>query len=150
MWYGLLADLVVAFHLAYVCTVVFGFVAILLGAALGWRWVRNRWFRCAHLTMITIVALEALAGFTCPLTTLEDRLRERAGQASAGGTFVGRLLHDLMFPPLPEWAFTILYVCFAALVLATFWLAPVRWRPGPRAERRGAAGAGSGTPPGAQ
>jgi hypothetical protein len=127
----LLADLVVGVHLAYVCTVVFGFVAILLGAALGWQWVRNRWFRCTHLTMIAVVALEALTHVNCPLTDLEDWLRARAGQPPSGETFIGRLMHDLMFYQAPEWVFTLVYVGFALLVLSTFWLAPVRWRPAP-------------------
>jgi hypothetical protein len=141
MWYGLLADVVVAVHLAYVCVVVFGFVAILVGAALRWRWVRNPWFRCIHLTMIGIVALEAILHITCPLTDLEDWLRTQAGQPLSGETFIGRLMHDLMFYQAPEWVFTVAYISFAFLVLSTFWLAPVRWRrPPPQAAGGGEVG----------
>jgi hypothetical protein len=132
--YGYLADLIVAFHVGYVAFVVLGLVAILLGAALRWRWVRNPYFRCVHLAMIVIVALEAALGWVCPLTRWETELRALAGQESAEGSFMGRLLHRLIFLQLPEWAFTPLHIGFALLVLATFWLAPVRWRrprPGP-------------------
>ena len=43
--YRFLADAVLAVHFAYVAFVVLGMAAILLGIALGWRWVRNFWFR---------------------------------------------------------------------------------------------------------
>ena len=44
----LLADVVLVLHFAYVLFVVGGLVAIWLGCALGWRWVRN--FRGANAT----------------------------------------------------------------------------------------------------
>src|SRR5262249_11268514 len=68
MVYGLLADLIVAIHVGYVGVVVFGLLAILIGGPLGWRWVRNPWFRVIHLLMILIVATEAIWDITCPLT----------------------------------------------------------------------------------
>jgi hypothetical protein len=130
MWYGLLADVVVAFHLCYVCFVVFGQLAIFLGMFLRWNWIRNFWFRVVHLTMITVVAVEAILNISCPLTTWEARLRELAGEEAAEGTFVGRLLDKVVFYNFPAWAFTTLYIGFALLVAASFWLAPPRppWR----------------------
>ena len=62
LWAEMLADLIVVFHAAYVSFVVFGLVAILIGAVLRWRWVRNFWFRVIHLTAIGIVVAEALFG----------------------------------------------------------------------------------------
>jgi hypothetical protein len=44
------------------------------------------------------------------------------------GTFIGRFMHDLIFYDFPPWVFTTAYVGFAAVVLATFVLAPPRWR----------------------
>src|SRR5438105_4588131 len=44
------------------------------------------------------------------------------------GTFIGDLLHNLIFVQAPAWAFTAGYVAFAAVVLATFVLAPPRRR----------------------
>src|SRR5262245_18139452 len=131
MWRGYLADLIVAFHSAYVGYVVFGFLAILVGAALGWKWVGNRWFRCSHLVMITIVAVEAIFGWECPLTTWEAQLRQAAGQQVSDGTFMGRLMHHLIFiDSVPPWVLHWGYIAFALLVAATFWFAPVRWRGG--------------------
>src|SRR5438445_8674511 len=78
--YGLWADLLVAVHVAYVSFIVLGQIAIVAGVLRGWDWVRNPWFRYAHLLAIVIVAAEALAGIDCPLTAWEDELRALAGQ----------------------------------------------------------------------
>jgi hypothetical protein len=128
MPYGLFADLVEGIHVVYVSVVVLGFAAILLGGIFGWQWVRNRWFRSIHLLMIAVVALQAVFNLDCPLTVWGDQLRILAGRQVAGGTFVGRLMHDLIHFDAPRWVFDISYILFAAIVLGSFWLVPVRWR----------------------
>jgi len=128
MGYGLLADLVVAVHVAYVSFVVLGQLAILIGILARWEWIRNRWFRIAHLVAILIVAVEAVLDVTCPLTDWEDRLRRLAGQTGNQGDFLGHWLHELIFYDFPPWVFTTAYLGFAALVLATFVIAPPNWR----------------------
>ena len=130
MFYGWLADLLAAAHVGYVLFVVFGLLAIYLGRLLGLRWVHNRWFRSIHFLMIAIVAFEAVFNFDCPLTTWEGDLRRLAGEAALEGSFVERMLHALLFPDLPTWAFPVLHIGFAVIVLSTFWLVPVRWRQG--------------------
>jgi hypothetical protein len=128
MGYGILADAMVAIHVAYVGYVVFGQLAIWLGLGLRWQWVRNPWFRWTHLIMIVIVAGEALLDITCPLTRWEGDLRQLAGQATSGESFMGRLLHNLIFVNWPSWFLNGLHVGFALLVLGTFVLAPPRQR----------------------
>jgi len=123
-----LADLIVAVHVGYVAFVVIGQILILVGIWRHWRWVRNRWFRTIHLLAILIVAGEALFNVTCPLTAWEAALRERAGETVQQGTFVGQLLHKLIFYDAPDWLFNVSYVLFAALVALTFWLAPPNWK----------------------
>ncbi len=127
-FYRITADMTVTLHLAYVAFVVLGLVAILAGYFGSWGWVRNRWFRGIHLAMILIVVVEAWAGVVCPLTTLEQALRERAGETTYAGSFVANAVHDLLFFDLPEWGFTLIYTAFGSLVLLTFWLVPVEWR----------------------
>ncbi|MFO0809991.1 MAG: DUF2784 domain-containing protein [Gemmataceae bacterium] len=127
-WRALLADVVVAIHVGYVAFVVFGQLGILVGLWRGWRWVRNLWFRLAHLLAILIVAGESLLDIPCPLTVWEHQLRVAAGQSSSGESFVGRLLHSLIFVTAPAWAFTATYIAFAMTVLATFAMAPPRRR----------------------
>jgi hypothetical protein len=80
MLWRVMADIVVAVHATYVAIVVVGLAAILIGSAAQWRWVRNFYFRAAHLAMILLVCAEALFGTTCPLTRLENTLREGAAR----------------------------------------------------------------------
>lgn len=129
MIYALFADLLAAIHLGFIAFVVGGLVAILIGAALRWRWVRNRWFRVGHLLAIVFVALESVVGMICPLTEWEYQLRNRAGQiVEEDISFVGRLVRDMLFYEFPTWVFTTAYVSFALLVLATLVLVPPHWR----------------------
>jgi hypothetical protein len=123
-FYGLLADGVVAAHVAYVSFVVVGQLLIWLGWALGWGFARNRWFRSLHLVAIAIVVFEALFGIDCPLTVWEYELRLAAGQEVSAATFMGRLLHRLLFYDAPAYVFTIGYCIAAALILGTFVLFP--------------------------
>jgi hypothetical protein len=131
-YYRLLADLVFIVHLAYIAVVVFGLLAILIGFALRWNWVRNRWFRGIHLAMIGIVVTQSLLGITCPLTTLEFALREKIGQTVFEGTSLLDRAHWLIFYDGPPWAFTLSYCVFGSLVLATIFLVPPRWSGKPK------------------
>ena len=72
--YHLEADLVVVIHAAYIAFVLLGFILIIVGFAMNWRWVHNMYFRAVQLAAILLVRLEALFGVPVPLTILEDRL----------------------------------------------------------------------------
>jgi hypothetical protein len=120
MLYSLLADAVVAIHVVYVSYVLLGQLAIWLGLFCRSHWVRNPWFRWTHLVMMSIVGIEAIFDVTCPLTTLEDSLRESAGDQSAEGSFVGRLLHDLIFVDASPSTLAVLHITFALVVIGTF------------------------------
>jgi hypothetical protein len=142
---GFWADVIVVLHVAYVSFVLFGLLAILIGAACGWRWVRNPWFRALHLLAIGIVVFEALYSIECPLTTWEHKLRVAANETVSDASFMGRLFHNLLFYDLRPETFTKIYVVFGLLVLSTFFLAPPRrpqWLRLP--QRRPPAGAGTG------
>lgn len=128
MGYGLIGDAIVALRVAYVSYVVFGQLLIWLGLALRWRWVRNPWFRWTHLIAIVIIGGEGVLDIECPLTRWERYFRALAGQTASGESFVGRLLHNLIFVDWPPWVINSLHVAFALVVLATFALAPPRWR----------------------
>ncbi|MFL5330176.1 MAG: DUF2784 domain-containing protein [Gemmataceae bacterium] len=123
-----LADLIVAIHVGYVSFVVVGLVLIWLGHWIGWHWIGNRWFRSLHLIAILIVAGEAVGGIACPLTVWEEKLRQQSAQPITGDTFVGRLLHGLIFFDLSPATFTIIYVAFAAVIGLSILAVPVRWR----------------------
>jgi len=125
--YNYLADAVVILHAAYIGFVIFGLLAILVGVVFRWKWVRNFWFRAIHFLTILIVVVQALAGVMCPLTTLENHLREKGGSEVYTGSFVGHCLDELIFVEAPSWVLTICYCAFGALVLATLVLFPPRW-----------------------
>ncbi|MFC0401267.1 DUF2784 domain-containing protein [Paraburkholderia rhizosphaerae] len=116
-----LADTVLVVHAAIVLFIVGGLVAIWLGALFNWPWVRGRVFRGVHLAAIGVVALLALSGIACPLTVLEDCLRNDAG-ATEG--FIQRWVGRMLYYELPAWVFTVAYVAFAALVALTWRLVP--------------------------
>ena len=100
-WARIAADLIVVFHMSYVSFVVFGMAAIAVGLWLGRAWARNFWFRVLHLAAIVVVAVQALAGRTCPLTLLENHLRQIAGQETYPGAFIGYWAHRLIFFDAP-------------------------------------------------
>jgi hypothetical protein len=80
-----------------------------------------------HLIAIAIVAVEAAFNYTCPLTTLEYYLRERAGQQPSAESFIGRLMQSFIVHDWPPWVFNVSHIAFGLLVLLTFVLARPRW-----------------------
>ena len=120
------ADLLTVIHAGYLAFVVMGFVAILVGWAGQWNWVRRPYFRAGHLAMILFVCCEALRGATCPLTVWENALRARGGEFGYSRDFVGYWLDWLIFYEAPDWVFTAVYLTFGASVLLAFWFVPVR------------------------
>jgi len=122
------ADIIAVAHLAFVLFIVGGLASIWIGAASGWSWVRNFWFRIAHLAAILFVAGEATLGIWCPLTVWEYALR---GSARGEKGFIAHWVHRILYYSLPEWVFTASYLAFALVVAATWWLV----RPVPRGKQ---------------
>src|SRR3989442_14900519 len=54
----MVADLLLGIHFAIAAFIVGGLVLVWAGAARGWGWVRNPWFRYLHLAAIACVAAE--------------------------------------------------------------------------------------------
>jgi len=125
--YGFCADFIVGTHVAYVGYVVIGQLLILAGWLLGWKWVRNFWFRASHFVMMAVVVFEEIADITCPLSVWERHFRTLADQPINGETFMGRLLHSLIFYDAPKYVFTVGYLSFGAIVLATLLFCRPRW-----------------------
>lgn len=53
----------------------------------------------AHVPAVVYGALVEFAGFTCPLTLLENDLRRRAGEAGYRGGFIAHYLIKVIYPP---------------------------------------------------
>ncbi len=88
MIFSLLADVVLVVHLTFI-------VFVLAGGLLALRWKRAIWF---HLPAAVWGVLIEVAGWICPLTPLENRLRAKAGELGFQGTFVERYLLPLVYP----------------------------------------------------
>ena len=126
-FYLALADLTLIVHAAFVAFVIVGLLLIWIGRLRHWVFVRNIWFRLAHLAAIGVVAAESLAGFVCPLTTWEDKLRLLAGgEVRYQGSFIQHWLHQVMFFDLNEKVFTVAYAAFFLAVALSLWLVPPR------------------------
>jgi hypothetical protein len=117
----LLADFVLILHFAVALFIIAGMLCTWIGARLGWHWVRNFWFRAAHLSAIIFVAAQTLLGGICPLTVLEDGLR---GHASTNG-FIERWVGRWLYYDFPPWVFAASYIGCAALAALTWrWVPP--------------------------
>ena len=129
--YLFIADVLLITHVIFVAFVVGGLLAIIAGGLFSWPWVRNPWFRLAHILSIAVVVVQSWAGIICPLTTWEMAVRARANGATYGGAFISHWLNKLLYYQLPEWVFVVAYSAFGALVLYTWY----RVRPRPFGRR---------------
>jgi len=84
----LAADAVLLLHLGFI-------VFVALGVLLVFRW---RWVACLHIPCAVWGALIELAGWVCPLTPLENRLRVAAGSSGYGGGFIDHYITSIVYP----------------------------------------------------
>ena len=84
----LLADLVVLLHLAFVLFVVLGGLLVLRRRRIAWL----------HVPAFVWAAAIEFGGWVCPLTPLENRLREQSGAGGYAGGFVERYLIPVLYP----------------------------------------------------
>lgn len=122
-----LSQAILAAHLVVIVFNVAGLVAIPLGAGLGWRWVRVRWWRVLHIASWAVVALQATLGRACFLTLWQDELT-----GVSEPPLIMRVVNGLIYWPLPMWVFTAIYLTLFGLVIALWWLV----RPAERAGRQ--------------
>jgi hypothetical protein len=118
-----LANTVLVLHALIVLFIVGGLIAIWTGAWLRRDEVRNRVFRIAHLTAIGVVAILAVLDVPCPLTVLEDWLRN--GSVSPQG-FVQRWVSYWLYYNLPGWVFAMGYAVFLLVAAVTWFRIPPR------------------------
>jgi hypothetical protein len=122
--YQVLANLVLATHIAIVAFVILGLVLVIVGNLCRWNWVNKLWFRILHLGAIAVVVAESWLDITCPLTTLEMWLREQANEQIYSGGFIEHWMQDLLYYDAPPWVFVLCYSLFGVFVLASWWIFP--------------------------
>lgn len=88
MWYSWLADLILCMHAGFVLFVILGGLLVLK-----WRWIA--WL---HLPAAVWGATVEFSGWVCPLTPLENWLREQAGETGYRSDFVAYYLLPILYP----------------------------------------------------
>ncbi|TAL88966.1 MAG: DUF2784 domain-containing protein [Candidimonas sp.] len=88
MPYKILADAVLVAHALFVVFVVFGGLLVLL----------KRWLVYLHLPALAWGATVIAMGWICPLTPLENTLRQMAGQENYNGGFIEHYLLPVIYP----------------------------------------------------
>jgi Protein of Unknown function (DUF2784) len=84
----MLADLIVVIHSLFVLFVIFGGLLLL-------RWPRLMYL---HLPAVLWGAYIEFSGGVCPLTPLENLLRQRAGLAGYQGGFIEHYVLPVLYP----------------------------------------------------
>ena len=84
----LIADILVLFHIGFILFVIFG----------GFLVVRWRLIIWLHLPCAIWGVLIEFAGWICPLTPLENRLRNSAGSSGYSGGFIENYIIPLIYP----------------------------------------------------
>jgi hypothetical protein len=88
MPYRLFADAIVIFHLTFVGFVIFGGILVV-------RWPRMAF---AHLPAAVWGVFIEWSGLLCPLTIIENQLRDHAGDGAYQGAFVDHYVMPVLYP----------------------------------------------------
>lgn len=88
MIYSILADIVVFIHFLFIVFSVFGAVLV------------YKWWPVIYLHLISAfwAAIIMLMGWICPLTPLENRLRQAAGEAGYSDGFIEHYFLPIIYP----------------------------------------------------
>ena len=120
MIWPILADLVLLIHFAFI-------VFVIVGGFFASRW---RWLPWVHLPAVAwAVVLECL-GWICPLTPLENLLRQASGEAGYAGGFLEHYLVQVVYPEAltPEIQ---IYIGMGVLLINSLAYS-IAWKGGPR------------------
>jgi len=99
--------------------IVFFFIA---GFPIGLFWNQSR-LRYIHAGFLGGITLLMVIGIPCPLTVLEEILRNQSYEGSFLATWLKRIIYLEWFDPSHV---LIANVLFTSLVLSSFWWYPVR------------------------
>ncbi len=98
MAYRILADIVLIVHFCFVLFVVFGGLLV----------VRRRWAASLHLPAIVWGVLVECFFWACPLTTLENSLRQLSGESGYTDGFIDHYISAVLYAPIsPQFSITL-------------------------------------------
>ena len=124
MLYKVLADLIVVVHFAWILFMLAGFILTLCG--LFWREFFDWWlFRILHLCGIIYVGLLAALRQYCPLTILENTLRQKYNpELTYPGSFIVHYIEKLVYPDINLLIILIPTVIIAVFTIVVFVIKP--------------------------
>ncbi|GMQ87068.1 MAG: DUF2784 domain-containing protein [Gammaproteobacteria bacterium] len=88
MFYQLAADAIVLIHFGFILYVV-------LGGLLSYKWLYLSWL---HLPAVIWGVVMSLAGWICPLTPLENKLRAASGGGRYSSGFIEHYILPVIYP----------------------------------------------------
>lgn len=88
MLYQIAADFILLLHFSFIAFVV-------AGGLLVFKWRRLIWL---HIPAVIWGALIVISGWICPLTPVENMLRQAGGAANYSGSFIERYLIPVIYP----------------------------------------------------
>ena len=111
----MIADALLLLHFSLAVFIILGFFIIPIGYQLGWNWIKNQNLRLLHLSLIGVITVETIVGFTCPLTVLENMFRD----VDYSSSFMSYWIAQILYWDLSTHVFVILYsLCLGwALIL---------------------------------
>ena len=135
MLYKILADLIVVIHFGWILFVVWGFILtvyssisiyVLHAAKDRARAFFDKWiFRTIHLAGISYVVILSLLGENCPLTILENKLREQYDpELTYTGSFVVHYIQKIVYPEANFLFFAIPTMIIALFTILMFIIRP--------------------------
>jgi hypothetical protein len=113
LWRGL-ADAVAGVHYGYI-----GYM--IAGGFLAWRWPKTIW---VHVVAVVWAVLIVTTKVPCPLTALQNHLRESAGERPLSGSFINTYIRGTFYPADQQ---TLARVA-TGLVIVVSWLGFARLR----------------------
>jgi len=128
LWLVASRSLVTMIHAAYVAFVVVGFVAILIGWAARWDWVRNRYFRIVQRRDDPVGVLRGARRRNLSAHHLGEFVAsKRRRNPATRAILVGYWLDSLMLLSGSAVDIHDRLSDLGALVILTFWLVPLQW-----------------------
>lgn len=126
MIYRILADTIVIMHFVWILLMLIGFILTVAGF-----WVKNffeQWFfRTLHLFGIAYVSILAIMGKYCPLTILENTLRQKYNpNLTYSGSFMINSIQRLVYPDINPLIILIPTTFIAIFTILVFIIRPPR------------------------
>ena len=115
------SEIVLLFHFSIFLFMILSFILIPLGYHKKWKWVKNKYYRLIHLVLMGIIFIETILGFMCPLTILENFLRNDIKINNK----ITQIIHQIMYCDLPTYQFITLYLLsLSYLIFLWFFFKP--------------------------